>query len=420
MAPNDADGTLERNLRLYPWYAACYNAFFWMPVFFLYFSEHLALDRVLWLESLYYAAVVILEIPSGYLSDAVGRRTTLVTSSICLVGAYALFWIGTDLTTFALAQTGLAAGIAFHSGTGTAFHYDSLAALGREDTYEERESIVARNALVATGGAALLGGLAASFELRYAYGLSALVAVATLIVTMAFVEPEVQSDDEALRFDRQLIACLEHLKRPALLWLFAFAVVMTVLNHVPYEFYQPYLDQLGAQWQCDEQTPLATGLHMSITTLLGAWVARQSVALDEAIGTGPTLLCATALQTIVIAIMGSVLHVLVAVVILMRALPRGIARAPMRAAIVPRIPETQRATYWSLQSLVGRLGFSGVLLGLGYLVGASSPESWDTLSYLLQIGAALGGISLLVLLVSLFMVEIENQDPPEDADADDA
>lgn len=29
--------SMAANLRLYPWYAACFNAHFWMPVFFLYF-----------------------------------------------------------------------------------------------------------------------------------------------------------------------------------------------------------------------------------------------------------------------------------------------------------------------------------------------------------------------------------------------
>ena len=58
-------GSLERNVRLYPRYAGLFNALFWIPVFFLYFSQRLALEEVLLLEGLYYAAVVILEVPSG-------------------------------------------------------------------------------------------------------------------------------------------------------------------------------------------------------------------------------------------------------------------------------------------------------------------------------------------------------------------
>ena len=73
-APASAD--LERNVRLYPWYAGVLGFWFWIPIFFLFFSAHLSLDKILLLESIYYASVVLLELPSGYFSDRVGRRAT--------------------------------------------------------------------------------------------------------------------------------------------------------------------------------------------------------------------------------------------------------------------------------------------------------------------------------------------------------
>ncbi|MFB6262202.1 MAG: MFS transporter, partial [Bradymonadaceae bacterium] len=76
--------TPEANARRYPWYAALYSAFFWMPIFFLFFAEFVSLGRVLTLEAIYYAGVVCLEVPSGYVSDAVGRRGTLAVSALSL------------------------------------------------------------------------------------------------------------------------------------------------------------------------------------------------------------------------------------------------------------------------------------------------------------------------------------------------
>ncbi len=38
---------LERNLNLYPLYQGLLYAYFWLPVFFLYFSERLPLGQVL-------------------------------------------------------------------------------------------------------------------------------------------------------------------------------------------------------------------------------------------------------------------------------------------------------------------------------------------------------------------------------------
>lgn len=392
-----ATARMQRNIRLYPWYAAFFNAFFWMPVFFLYFGAHLPLAQVLQLEGVYYAAVVLLEVPSGYFSDRIGRRTTLLTSSILLVGAYLLFFFGSGFVQFALAQVLLAAGIAFNSGTDTSFHYDSLATVGREDDYEHREAIVARNGLVATGLAALVGGAVASVDLSYAYGLSAMAALVGLGLVLAFSEPEHKESEQAADFVHQVANCLSHLKNPALAWLFGFAVLAVVINHVPYEFYQPYLDVLGTQVGLGEHTAMAAGAHMAVATLIAAWFARRSARIDERLGTGRTLLLAAFIQLVIIGAMASVLHAAVVALVLLRGIPSGLYKAPLNAAVTPRIPQQERATYLSIQSLVGRLGFTGLLAGLSLAAGEASVGDWPVLSELLMIAAVIGAVGWLVL-----------------------
>ena len=150
---------LTRSVRLYPIYAPLTQAYFWLPVFFLYFNQHMPIDQVLRLEAIYYIAVVILEVPSGYLSDTLGRRLTLLISAVSAIFAYALFFLSGSFGVFVLAQIGLAASMAFRSGTDTSFHYDLLKCLGREDTYPQREARIMRNVFIASAGAALLGGV---------------------------------------------------------------------------------------------------------------------------------------------------------------------------------------------------------------------------------------------------------------------
>ena len=82
---------MERNLSLYPFYQIGRHTLFWVPVFFLYFSSLLTIDEVLALEALYYFSVVVLEVPSGYLSDRIGRRVTLVMGNAATVAAFVLF-----------------------------------------------------------------------------------------------------------------------------------------------------------------------------------------------------------------------------------------------------------------------------------------------------------------------------------------
>lgn len=401
---------MDANVERYPWYAALYNAFFWMPVFFLFFSRHLQLGDVLTLEAIYYSATVALEVPSGYVSDTYGRRRTLIASSLLLVTAYSLFCVATSFPAFAAAQVALAGGIAFQSGTGTSFHYDSLSAADRDDEYEEREGIVTRNSLAATALAAILGGLAASWNMRLAYLLSALAAVGALGLTWSFTEPPSDDPDANRGFGAQLVRTIRQLDDTALVWLFGYAVVMTMLNHVPYEFYQPYLDLAGRDLGLAGHTPAVTGLHMGLTTLLGATLARRGVALDERIGTGPTLLVATLVQLVVIGGMAIVLHPLLALLILLRGVPKALAAAPLRAAVTPRLDQGVRATYLSVQSLAGRLGFAGLLATLGAAAGSASPESWPTLSRLLAMSAGFGVAAFALLVATRRYVEPTSPD----------
>ena len=214
-----------------------FNAFFWMPVFFLYFTSLFSLEKVLvssaaltmacalflfgsgfaifavaqallaagvldrpWvighsgegillLEAIYYAAVVLLEVPSGHFSDKFGRRPTLLVSSAALTMACALFLFGSGFAIFAVAQALLAAGVSFNSGTDTSFHFDSLAALGKEAEFAGREARATGYAFTAGAVTAFLGGAVATLELRYAYGLSLLSALATFGIIVATVEP---------------------------------------------------------------------------------------------------------------------------------------------------------------------------------------------------------------------------------------
>jgi MFS family permease len=150
---------MESNIRLYPWFRMASDVQAWIPVFFLYFSAYVSLEQVIQLSSIYYLSVFILEVPSGYFSDRIGRRTTLMISALCMITASLFFLAGSGFTMFALGQVMLAAGIAFQSGTDTALHYDSLAQLGLESEYESREARAEKLGLGSLALACLLGGV---------------------------------------------------------------------------------------------------------------------------------------------------------------------------------------------------------------------------------------------------------------------
>lgn len=381
---------MERNLRLYPLYQGFRSLMFWVPVFFLYFASHLPVDQVLLLDALYYLAVVVLEVPSGYFSDRAGRRVTLIIAMAAWSAGAVVFAATSSFAAFAAAQVLFAIGMAFNSGTDQSLLYDSLATLGRGDEVGDREARAQSVAYLAMGASALAGGAVAGIDLRWPYALTAIAGLGGLVVALAMREPP--QLEAALAPGAQLRAAVGRLRDPVLGWVFVFAIAWIVLAHVPYEFFQPYLAfAIGY-----ESTPLVSGALVAAMMTASAYASSRSMVLGRRIGARGVLLATIAVQTAIVAAMAAVLHPAVLALILLRSVPSALARPTMAQLIHPRVPSNIRATYLSMQSLAGRLAFSATLAASAAILG-SDPLTYPSLSHLLWLLAGLGAVALVAL-----------------------
>ncbi|MCA9563067.1 MAG: MFS transporter, partial [Myxococcales bacterium] len=299
----NAENSARQNLRLYAWYLGGSSFYAWMPVFFLYFSSLVSVQQVLLLEALYYLSVVVLEVPSGYFSDRFGRKPTLTIASSALVLAYLAFGLGTSFETLAVAQILLAVGISFNSGTDTSFHLAVLESIGAADTYADREAKLASLTFVLGAAAALLGGIGAALDLRLAYLLSLAGAIVALVAALLFRPTHMPPEDGQMSLRSNLRGCIRAARMPRLTWFFGAVVVATIINHVPYEFYQPYLAQLGGGVWTDDSTPFMAGLHLALAQLAAVPVAGFSSRLARRFGTVRVVLASMLFQLASIAAM---------------------------------------------------------------------------------------------------------------------
>jgi predicted MFS family arabinose efflux permease len=389
------DTAAERSLRLWGVTVPLTRALFYAPVFFLYLNSHLSIERVLQLEAIYYLAVVVLEVPSGYLSDRVGRAPTLRISAAAAVVAYLLFLFGDSFLVFALAQIVFATFFAFLSGTEAAYHVDLLESLGRADEFAERQGRLLRRAFYVKAASALVGGFAGSFDLRAPYALSAIGALALFALLLFLREPP-HHGPETPPFRQQLRSTTGRLAQPALAWICAYVVVQTTLEHVPFEFAQPWLARLfGESGEAVRNTPIATGVLLAGVAWLGAVASGRAASLRRRFGTAPTLLGLTALQTLVIAAMAAFVHPIVGFLIVLRSVQPAVGNVLVAAAVAPRLPRHERATFLSLLSLAGRVGYASTLFGLSMLASGDA----DALPRMLGVAALLGGVAWLGLFL---------------------
>lgn len=382
-------GNVDRYLHL----QTARSALFWMPVFFLRFLEALPLEQVLLLEAVYYVAVVVLEVPTGVVADRWGRRPALLLATASTALGCALLAVATAWPVFVVGQVLLAVGMAAMSGADSAFLYDTLVALDATDRHGALEAEAQRRGLVATAVAALVGGIAGAIDLRWGHGLTALSSTVAFALAWGLVEPP--AHDEATVDGDSL---WRHATRPELRWLLAVGSVTLVLIHVPYEAYQPLVARTvdATPALAGVPAPVLTGLLTAAIAAVGAAAASRAAAWHAAWGTATTLLGGVAAAVALIAALGATLHPAILVVLLARSVPGAVILPSIRAAAHPRLPRRLRATWLSVQSFVGRLGFSATLTAASW-----AAVTGDDVQTLLEGAAMMGLVALVALALSV-------------------
>ncbi|OED40042.1 hypothetical protein AB833_12715 [Chromatiales bacterium (ex Bugula neritina AB1)] len=394
--------SLNRNIHLYPWYQAATSFSPWIPVFFLFFTETVTLGEAIRLGSIYYFGVFILEIPSGYLSDRAGRRPTLLLAALLTCCAYIAFLSAGSFATLAAAQFFLAAGIAFQSGSDSSLLYDSLSQKQQSQQYSSYEAKALQFGMTGLACSCLVGGLLGVIDLRLPYVAALAGGLTALYLSWCFHEPDRIDGSTADSFFRQLISCIGHLRSTVLIWIFLFYVFGYSLEHIPFEFYQPYIALLDTtsitSWFKSTNAPLVSGIVIGMSMFGGAIGARVSIGLQKKFGVTIVLLCSILFQCIIIGGLALWLHPIFLILVMFRNFSMSMAHGPMMGVIAPRIPSAQRATYLSMQSLAGRLLFSVVLFNLSSAT-AGIPLDWQTLSGILRTCFVFGIIALALLAV---------------------
>lgn len=351
----------SRNIALYPWFKFAQNLIFWQAIWFLFFQAQLSAAEAIVLYAIYEVSTTVLEVPSGYLSDRIGRRKTLILSGLAGVVAGGMMTVGEGFWVFALAQIPLGAHLAFASGTDTSLLYESLRTAGREDEVEAQELRAFRFTFVALGVSAILGGLLAWVDMRLAYLASTCGFLATFLISLFFVEPERQTSAarEAILGLRSLLGAF---RQPVVLWLFGLSVLMYGYSHIPFVFGQPFILAALAEQGIAGNAPVISGAISAGMMLLSVAVSRLVPAVRERYSLAQILLGAFAFQIAVSAGLALSGSVLVIGILFLRMVPSGFTQPLIVARLQPLLRDDSRATFLSLKSLVGRLAFAASLM----------------------------------------------------------
>ncbi|MEU3372570.1 MFS transporter [Streptomyces sp. NPDC006660] len=130
----------HRIIRLNYGFQLLFNLLWWMPVFYAYQKEAgLSDGQIFGIQSIYYVAFCLCEIPTGLIADRIGARNCLRAGAVVMTAANLAPVINASYTGFLLHFLAIALGRSLTSGAASAYLYDGLRAEKCDEHYLRAE-----------------------------------------------------------------------------------------------------------------------------------------------------------------------------------------------------------------------------------------------------------------------------------------
>jgi hypothetical protein len=185
------------------------------PVLILFYTANgLNSTQIFTIQAAFHLAVLLLEVPSGYLADVIGRKKTLVFGAIFFPLGLAFYAAGRSFAAFIFAEVLLAVSVSMRSGCDSALIFDSLRQLGRESEYKRFEGRSALLARTGTAVSSVVGGLLAAVFLRLPFLANIATALFMPSLALALAEPEREKRRSAEPWRDILSICRYCLQQP--------------------------------------------------------------------------------------------------------------------------------------------------------------------------------------------------------------
>lgn len=385
--------TPSRNLPLLNTFAFLKMALFPMAIITLFWKDQigLSLSDILLLQAIFSVATVVMEYPSGYLSDRLGYRFSLLMASLLGISGWTTYTLAGSFTTVLLAEIQLGISYAFISGADSALLFETLRGQGREEDYLRHDGRMTAWAQAGEATGAIGAGVLYAWLPLLPFILQVAVWVVAWMVCQRLREPAARPPEPVVSHWREArgIASRALLESPALRWPLLFGAVLGLASFFPVWLIQPYMQEHGVPLAWFGPIWAAANLMVSLGSVLSArarfqFGTRGVVWLCLALTAAGYLGLAATRAT-----WGFAWYFLLT-------LMRGLQGPLLRLRLQQQSRSGERASILSLKSLLFRLGF----IAAAPLVGALADHAGISTTFLLIL---LGLGTLLLPLAAKFL-----------------
>ena len=390
---------LKRNINVIYGLAFFHMFMLIVPVLVPFFqSKGLTLAEIFYLQAVYAATIVLLEAPSGYFADVMGRRMALVIGAVAHGLGYLVLNFADDFFGLMVFEIILGVAMSLMSGADLALLYDSEQALARED--QDHTPSVAHLGFfksVAEGLGALLGGVLALWSFDLMILIQSLTAWMCLALSLLLIEPPLDPTDPSsvtVTGRRNVVSFREiwqHLTQgdPVLRLVFIALPVYSLTSINVTWLVQPYWDSMGLSLAMFGVLWCVQSMTVAVANQCGFALEKKKGAVFALLVIGIMLMVgifgmAWTSGWVGIA-MGFVLFFC-----------RGLYQVILVNALNRRVPGRFRATVNSLNSLMFRLGFIATGPALGFV---ADHHGISMALNLVGVGSALGFVLIMLPLI---------------------
>jgi MFS family permease len=352
----------KQNLPLLNIFASLKMALFPMAIITLFWKDQigLSLSDILLLQAIFSLATLLMEFPSGYLSDRMGYRFALNLACLFGITGWTTYTLASSFAGVLAAEIQLGISYAFISGSDSALLYETLRHHGREEDYAKHDGRMtawaqAGEAAGAIGAGALYAWFPLlPFLLQIAVWISALAICRNLKEVPSAPRQTTSHLQEALGIARKAFVQNSGLRYSILL-----AALLGLASFYPVWLIQPYMQS--------HNVPLAWfGPIWAVANLCVSFGSLISHRIQYHLGARGTPLLLLALIAAGYAGLAFSQVAWGFAFYFMLTIMRGIQGPFLRLALQKQSERHERASILSLKSLVFRLGFviTGPLVGM--------------------------------------------------------
>ena len=334
-----------------------------MAVITLFWKDHigLSLTDILILQGLFSLASVLMEYPSGYLSDRLGYRAALIMASLFGITGWVFYLFADSFTSVLVAELLLGVCYAFISGSDSALLFETLQTGQREEHYARFDGRMTSWGQTGEAAGALFAGVMYATSPLMPFAVQIVVWLLALGICLTMREPPMEHAPAIQSHLSEALGVCRYAWRdnPAIRTTIIFGTLLGLASFYTVWMIQPFMQQCKVPlvWF----GPVWAGANLTI-----AACSLLSHRLQASLGLrGMTILFIT---LIVVAYSGLGLTAGLgsfAFYYLLTAM-RGLQGPMMRHRLQQASARRNRASILSLHSLSFRLGFiaSGPLIGM--------------------------------------------------------